>query len=646
MHTALSSPPLTNVPLANPPAIFSADHAQATLSRRLQRRAVVLFLALLVLGILPTALGLPARWQALGLGLIIPGGGFAASGGWGYAWFALSLLLFAISLGLWVFTANFAVVVGVWLVTALLAFQRARDPVAAGAIGWVLATAALIVLWRMRVGWQHRAKVAARFVSRSAYLPAELATVATLAVPAPAAGSRELSRRELAALRYSLDRGLQPVEGFGGFDVKDQFQSAALRYQINYLHYSLALAQAHYTPSFHGYLSTAQLNLIRKMTLRRVWSYWVYESLLGNFSLNFDPISKDNIMLGGFYNGNIGMYMANTGDRSLAAPGCLEFALTRNKVYRHDARTIADKARWNFDHAVYCLYPCEPAFAYSYCNQFGLVGIHLNDRVFATDHAPRILSTFRRQFEREFIEQDGNIIPGRIDKTGFKIPVLDFVATLIGYAWLGTPHFPDIARRNYAIARREFMRLDASGEMQHEANSYDRIDIGNYRRSEIYLVANSLLAAREHGDEEMAAAAMAKLDRYYQPDWRDGVLNFNASTQIGAQLVMGHLMRKDDWRNAVLAGPPQGALRGPLLNDARYPDVLVARAASAGDNLELVLYPGGVETRQELGLERLTPGGRYRVLQTGSSFDADPQGRARLSVELHDRTALSVVPVH
>ena len=34
------------------------------------------------------------------------------------------------------------------------------------------------------------------------------------------------------------------------------------------------------------------------MTVRKVWSYWVYESLLGNFSLDFDPIGKDNIMLG------------------------------------------------------------------------------------------------------------------------------------------------------------------------------------------------------------------------------------------------------------------------------------------------------------------------------------------------------------
>jgi hypothetical protein len=627
--------------------LWSEFHARGTLSARLRLRSLVSYAALLLLGALPFVLQGPAPWRALGLGLVFPGGAFAAAGGWGFVWFALTLLLFAVSLALWIFTANLAAVLLVWLGAALLGARYiGAGEIDPWAIPVIASTGLGIIGWRAGVGWKRRRLTARRALARTAYLPAAIESVRVQAVAAPAAGTRELSPRELAALRYSLDRGLQPIESFGGFDVIDQFQTAGLRYQINYLCHSLALAQAHYTPSFHGYLSTAQKNLFQKMTQRKVWAYWVYESLLGNFSLNFDPIAKDNIMLGGFFNGNLGLYMATTRDMTPAAPGWLEFRLTRSKVYLHDAFTVAERARWNYGNSVYCLYPCEPSFAYAYCNQFALVGIHANDRVFGTSYAPAILAQFRQQFESEFVEADGNIMPGRIDKTGFRIPVLDFIATLIGYSWLGNPHFPDIARRNYAIARREFIRLTESGELDHVANGYDRIDIGNYRRSDIYLVANSLLAAREHGDAQVAEAAMATLDRRYSPNWTSGVLSFESSTQIGAQLVMGHLMRRDDWRNAVLHGPAASVFRGPLLTGASYPDVLVAKAWSDGEDLSLVLYPGGASRDQTLGIERLRPGARYRIESSGEPLSADAAGRASVKVQLDGRTALRIVPVH
>ena len=89
------------------------------------------------------------------------------------------------------------------------------------------------------------------------------------------AGPRELSERELQAVRYALDRALQPVGEFKGYTISDQFQPAALRYQINHLGYALGMVQCHYAPSFHGYLSQAQRNLIETYRVNRVWDYWV-----------------------------------------------------------------------------------------------------------------------------------------------------------------------------------------------------------------------------------------------------------------------------------------------------------------------------------------------------------------------------------
>jgi len=103
-------------------------------------------------------------------------------------------------------------------------------------------------------------------------------------------------------------------------------------------------------------------------------------------------------------------------------------------------------------------------------------------------------------------------------------------------------------------------------------------------------------------------------------------------------------MRKDDWRNAVLVGPPASVFSGPILSRADYPAVLVAKAFSDGADLQLVLYPGGSQPTQTLGLERLKPGARYRVQQGNAEFVADAGGRAELNVVLQGRTELNIVP--
>src|SRR4029453_12213363 len=67
------------------------------------------------------------------------------------------------------------------------------------------------------------------------------ATYATRAATTPAiAEVRELSREDLAAARYAFDRALQPIDDFNGYDIRDIFQTASVRYQINYAGYILA----------------------------------------------------------------------------------------------------------------------------------------------------------------------------------------------------------------------------------------------------------------------------------------------------------------------------------------------------------------------------------------------------------------------
>ncbi len=74
--------------------------------------------------------------------------------------------------------------------------------------------------------------------------------------------------------------------------------------------------------------------------------------------------------------------------------------------------------------------------------------------------------------------------------------------------------------------------------------------------------------------------------------------------------------------------------------------MLVAKATSTGEDLDLVLYPGRGNGRQRLGLARLAPGKRYRVAgRPDLDFRADDQGLASLDVELTGRTALAIQPL-
>src|SRR5690606_25470046 len=136
--------------------------------------------------------------------------------------------------------------------------------------------------------------------------------------------------------RFVLDRALQPINGFSGFDVVEQFQTSAIRYQIFFMLYVLNVLQYAYTPNFHGHVSEAQRNLIEKTTLRRVWCYWVSEAMWGRLSRRTAPVVRDNIMLTGWFSIGLNLYMANSGDHRYAEPGSLNFRLNERISHLHD----------------------------------------------------------------------------------------------------------------------------------------------------------------------------------------------------------------------------------------------------------------------------------------------------------------------
>jgi hypothetical protein len=202
----------------------------------------------------------------------------------------------------------------------------------------------------------------------------------------------------------------------------------------------------------------------------------------------------------------------------------------------------------------------------------------------------------------------------------------------------------------WATARQDLkyiMKPDQSGA-QRLSLPGKGFDFGNYKSGFAGAYAMMMDTAREFGDSEIADAALRALDQDCGRADDGGVLRYSKGSNLSNAMAMrARIHRRDDFRRTIAEGPPEASLRGPILTDAKYPDVLVARAFSNGDDLELVLYPGANPGRQDIRVERLRPGSKY-AMRNGSehTFTADNNGAASLSVELNGRTPIHIVPAN
>jgi hypothetical protein len=609
------------------------------------KRSALAYAALCALGIAPTLLGLSPALQAAGLGLWFPGAGFLASGGFSLLLIPVTAALFGLAVFAWFGSAMIPAPIAIWLGAALLAGAIAGPEIwsPAAALVPALTVAGAFVLHRRNA--TERAAGRAKRTARAAYLPNEIARV-TAWTSAPPPARRELTPDQLAAARYLYDRALQPIGQLAGFDRIDQFQTSALRYQLNQMGNALAELQCHYAPSFHGYLAQGQRNLIEQYRQKPIWSYWLYETSWGHLNFtDWDPAARDNIMLTGWFGLHVGLYMSSSGDRRYAQPGGLSFVRNARTTYVHDAHTIEASVAANFGRADYCLYPCEPNWVYPICNHYGMASLVLHDRLFGRSDAGTHLPKWLASLDTEFTDEAGSVIGLRSELTGLRFP---FPSGDGGFAHFTSLWSRERAARQWAVARTELSGLiakDDAGQPRLKIPGRG-FDFGNYRRGMAGAYASILTGAREFGDEELAEAAERAMDQDGARVEDRGVVHYAAmSNAANIQAAVGKFRRTGDFRRAVTEGPAESALRGPLLAEAKYPDVLVARAFSNGANLELVLYPGNAPGSQSLGLERLRPDASYQVRgANGERFVADASGSAKLDVMLAGRTELEISP--
>ena len=631
---------------------FHAAGVGPATRRRLWRSAAC-YALICAVGLLPWFLDTSAAWRALGLGLLLPGGGLLALGPWGLPGMLLVLGLFWLSVIVWFWCGMVLAPLGIWLGSAVLAGWLVEGEAWSAAPPLVILTMGALLarqLWRAR----HRARVdAARLAARQAFVVESVREVRAQAVVQPDPAPRELSVEQLASVRYALERALQPVGEYAGYTIIDQFQPAALRYQINHLGYALGMVQCHYTPNFHGYLAQAQRNLIETYLQRRVWDYWVLESMWGHLNFtNFDPAARDNIMLTGYFGMQVNQYMLNTGDRRYAEPGSLTFRLNARTAYPHDAHTLVESVRMNHARSDFCLYPCEPNWIYAVCNMYGMGALASHDAVFGTRFLEGIYPRWQAMLDREFTDAKGSLIPLRSVWTGFGIPFYNGEA---GFAFFANVFAPELATRLWAVGRKELsfcIAPDAQGlprlSIPPEALTLlETIDPGNYRRGALFAYAAVAMCGCEFGDHALAEAAIRSMDQDCGRVVEHGVASYTGgSGWANIWALDARIMQTGDFRRSFVEGPPASALAGPLLEEAPYPGVLVSKALSNGEDLQLVLHPGGTAGTFPLGFSRLRPGTRYVNRGEANSPDlhADAAGRAVADIRIDGRTALHFVP--
>lgn len=494
-----------------------------------------------------------------------------------------------------------------------------------------------------------RKKRTERRHARNTFIPSALNDIDKRAVPAPPESDRELTLCELRKVQYLIDQANRGPDDWTDFNIIDQFQTSALRYQIYESMYCLSAYQGIYAPNCHAYVSQALRNLIEKALLPKVNNFWKWETLWGKFSTDYDPIKKDNIMVSGFFLQGLMLYTANTGDTRYAKPGALKFKITNNIEYPHSIHSIAESLARQWKSNPYCFFPCEPNWIYTPCNFQGLIGEVIYDRFFDTNYVKDVIGPLEDSLTVNFTEEDGSILPIRSELTGFTLPGLCGALGDLVNALFCRGHLDHIARRMWAIFRTESVRFDpVTGGLELVGLvGADKLDAGNYKTNEYNIFGILSFVAGEFGDEDVRKAAIKILNEKigFETMPTGSMRLKGVSNSSNSCMVRGQLLRNSDWKNLIAKGPSNTTLAGPILTQAPYPGVLVAKARShTSKDLDLVFYPSKDPGIFGISVSRLIPGKSYSFDNNGKrAVVAGSDGSAKIDVFVEGRTQVHLV---
>ncbi len=587
--------------------------------------------------------------SSLTLGLIVPGGGWllwSGTEGVGAALaiggFVATALAFLIAIVIWFATGNVILPLVLWFGSALgIAYG--------GEAGWLgrlgnesNSTTVIILGSMLALAVFCSAAVIylrQRGLRRRSHLNKVLQSAdrtSDVQVTPRDTGTVELKPSELRLLRLLLDRSLQSTERFEGFEWRDQFQTAAVRYQLCFMSYGLSVIQRNFAPAFHGYLTLAQENLARKQLDHRIWGYWRLENLWGNFRMDADPIPHDNIMLSGFLAAQIAGFRNASGRKTFDTPGSLVFEHPKGRQFPYSYPEIIHALVCGYRQAPFGLLACEPNWIFPLCNFITASAVQAFDAVNSSNHWEEIAPVFRESLENEFIDAGGRLVPCRSSYTGVALPPIGGAIMQTLPCLFLNAILKDVAHRQWSAFRNDTVNRDITRMVWP-------IDVGNYQFSRASGYVATAAAAAELGDGETAELLLSHLDDECPAIVRDGVAHRPAaSLWTHAVELMARCGGTDTYRR-LITEPVETGRERPFIKDAQYPEVLVAAAHNSAQSLSAILYPGAGSGFKALTIGGLAPDCCYTIKTAGqNTFNADKNGEARINLPIHGRTEVLI----
>ncbi len=556
------------------PPIPTRRKAHGPLTAYRLRRFYAMLALVFAAGVAPILLGMSAQWKAFGLGLLFPGAGFLYAGSAVSIAFAVaSFAAFAVIMFIWWARGVILGPPGVLVGTALLSAAWIEGGVGVAWMEWAIPAAVVATHGYFAV--KRRTTFAAQ-QARGVKLNAEITQVAPILRDYPVTAAPEMPASQIKEYRRMLDLALQPVDSWEGFSTDDTWQDGALRYQICTMSWNLSLGQYTQLPAFHGYLNTAQENLIRKHIDRKTWNYWYWESLWGNLKPDKNPVHIDNIMLTGFLGVSLGLFETASGTSPFKDDGALTFRWDEQTAFPYSHSTMLEEVVKNYKRYDLGWFPCEPKWVYSMCNLVGRTSLALHDARHGTDYVGAISNRFDHTMHEEMMMADGRIKVCTSTPFGFQVPSL---SGLFGETWgirFMTPYAPDQAERLWQVLKQDFIRVTDDGMLDITLLplGWDTRKPADFSKwPELNPMIMVLWSSLEMGDEEVIAATRKTIDAKYGEGIADSM------TWSGRNTV----------RDMVTKGLPEAWATGPILADAKYPEAIVTRAVTDGTALKAML---------------------------------------------------------
>lgn len=445
----------------------------------------------------------------------------------------------------------------------------------------------------------------------------------------------ELDAFQAGALRRILNIAGQLPGDWSGMMSADNFGEdfGALRFQIAYMSYALAVAHVNRLPAAPGVFQTPFDSLIRKILSPDCWVYWSHVSTgmgpfnkhLGELPRRWDPVAEDNIMYSAYVQSMTLIYHYLFRDPKYAQPGGITFELTTKFWHEggfrfpYDERSLNDLIYWQMAEQGFLGVACEPNCIFQICNQPNLIGFRMHDLIYGGDLAEQASEGYVKAWE-EFgmLDPDGHFLTFMLADKRTPIPTdapnMNFWLMTLLHAW-----YPDIVERQYPVLLQRYLKPGPDGTSWIKPMPRYGSDPG----AQLAALDMSWAAccASEIGDAETLTGLLGYADRFMNPVCEDGAYyykrrdaNFDAHGNfIGMDPMSGNALYSyarlnvKDGLKTLYEGPWDDRHFAEPALIGLPPDLDVLRAIFDDERQALALTLGKLPAERPISLELRVP---------------------------------------